>query len=174
MLDVVEESGCTYSKLKEALVGRVRYRLRDLELKLFAHCGTMDKLKLLMVKGLFCTQLSVMEQGVINATKVEKLSDLGDIASSLRDSCSRTSSRPSRQETKCYRCQQLGHRSFECTAKPVSPVMFATSQGTSLGVAPTRPLGARAMNLRGVVWQQGGRRECPYVQGQLLKLLRVW
>ncbi len=140
VLDVVEESGCTYSRLKEVLVGRVGYRLRDLELKLFTDldrdtrsmdrmsrfkhishlvdrvamiCGTMD-----LVKGLFSTQLSVMEQGVVNATKVEKLSNLGDIASTLRDSgSSRTSSRQSQQETKCYRCQQLGHRSFECTAK---------------------------------------------------------
>lgn len=80
VLDVIEEVGCTYSRLKEALIGRVGYRLRNLEVKLlneldretrgmdrlerFKHisrlvdrvlmmCGTIDKVNLFLIKGFF-------------------------------------------------------------------------------------------------------------------------
>ncbi len=130
----------------KACLRRIGLRLKDLEMKLFSElesdcrgmnrvarlkyvqaltgrvgilCDTRKKLQLFYTKGFFSVALSGLEQGVMNAAKVENSTDLMDVATTLKDSQVKTQARHTRRDNgiKCYKCQGWGHCAFECTAR---------------------------------------------------------
>ncbi len=117
MADVIDESACTYERLKEKLLERIGLSRRDLDIKMFndleEDCRGMvrearykhrkvlidrvlmtakDKYEvaLFVAKGLYRVGLPISEQGLIDSRPINAFSDLADVAISLKAANSRS------------------------------------------------------------------------------------
>ncbi len=97
-------------------------------------CDSKEKLRLFLTKGLFSVALTLAEQGVLNAAKIEAANDLGDVAATLKDGQARSQGQSKvvrrdsvASDVKCFKCQGTGHKSFECDRKFV-PTCYVCQQ----------------------------------------------
>ena len=108
-------------------------------------CDSKEKLRLFLTKGLFSVALTLAEQGVLNAAKIEAANDLGDVAAILKDGKARSQGQfkvvrcdSVATDVKCFKCQGTGHKSFECDRKFVPTCYLCQQSGHKSWDCPSK------------------------------------